>query len=368
MVQDGLTEIGDICEKVRDGVEFVNRTDRRMLSFSAIARQMQLTGKKLIHDCRTRWNSTYEMLSCALKFQAVFTRYAEQDEEFVDLLLSPEEWRKVEKVCGILEIFWKATQVISGSDYPTSNLFLPEILKVKNMLEARINDGDDFIQRMVAKMKQKFDKYWKECDKLMCIAAIMDPRQKMRGIEYALSKMYSTSEAQRHMTNVRNILFDFYQDYANADANVDAQIPTSGASSSQNQIQQTQDEYWDNLVDVAGTSQDQRSDLVEYLDKPLLPRGSDPKNFDCLFWWKTNKDVYPILSQMAADILAIPITTVASEATFSAGTRVIDSYRSSLAPETVEMLLCAGDWCRHLHGVKKKTKVNIKIIKFIIIV
>ncbi|KAL2900158.1 putative AC transposase [Bienertia sinuspersici] len=72
---------------------------------------------------------------------------------------------------------------------------------------------------------------------------------------------------------------------------------------------------------------------------------------------------YPILSKLATHVLAIPITTVASEATFSAGGRVIDPYRASLAPETVQMLICTGDWCRALHGVKRKNKV--RIIKYL---
>ena len=58
-------------------------------------------------------------------------------------------------------------------------------------------------------------------------------------------------------------------------------------------------------------------------------------------------------------ILAIPITIVASEATSSAGGRVIDTYRASLDPETVQALICGGDWIRKLHGVKKKNKVYI---------
>ena len=51
---------------------------------------------------------------------------------------------------------------------------------------------------------------------------------------------------------------------------------------------------------------------------------------------------------MACDIFAIPITIVSSEATFGAGSRVIDTYHASLAPEIVRALLRRGDWCRNL--------------------
>ncbi|KAL0375805.1 UNVERIFIED_CONTAM: putative AC transposase [Sesamum calycinum] len=60
---------------------------------------------------------------------------------------------------------------------------------------------------------------------------------------------------------------------------------------------------------------------------------------------------------MARDILAIPITTVASEATFSAGSKVIDKYCASLTSETVQVLLCGGDWLRKHFGVKKKIEL-----------
>ncbi|CAN6453897.1 unnamed protein product [Victoria cruziana] len=50
---------------------------------------------------------------------------------------------------------------------------------------------------------------------------------------------------------------------------------------------------------------------------------------------------------MARDILAIPISTVASESTFSTGGHILDSYRSRLDTKTVEALICAQDWLRH---------------------
>ena len=63
-------------------------------------------------------------------------------------------------------------------------------------------------------------------------------------------------------------------------------------------------------------------------------------------WWKANASRYPVLSQVARDILAIPISTVASESAFSTGGHVLDPYHSSLSPKTVEGLICAQDWFR----------------------
>ncbi|XP_027114050.2 zinc finger BED domain-containing protein RICESLEEPER 1 isoform X2 [Coffea arabica] len=105
--------------------------------------------------------------------------------------------------------------------------------------------------------------------------------------------------------------------------------------------------------------QPEKNELGIYFEDGLLSATEksslDIVNLDALKWWKSTTK-YKILPKIAADILAIPISTVASEATFSAGTRVLDSYRASLAPETVEMLMYVGDWCRRLHGVKKRDK------------
>lgn len=55
---------------------------------------------------------------------------------------------------------------------------------------------------------------------------------------------------------------------------------------------------------------------------------------------------------MARDILSIPISSVASESAFSAGGRVLDQFRSSLKPETVEVIICTGDWLRTKYVLK----------------
>ena len=68
------------------------------------------------------------------------------------------------------------------------------------------------------------------------------------------------------------------------------------------------------------------------------------KNFNILMWWKVNSTKFSILAEITRDVLAIPITTVASESAFSTEGHVIDPFRSSLAAKTVEALVCTQNW------------------------
>ncbi|KAK4415151.1 Zinc finger BED domain-containing protein RICESLEEPER 1 [Sesamum alatum] len=108
-----------------------------------------------------------------------------------------KDWRKAEKVCSVLELFWTATHIISGSDDPTSNLFLNEVSRVKVLLYKKTLENDMFIRDMVARMKVKFDKYWGETNLLMSIAAVLDPRCKLRALEFCFPRLYSSENVER---------------------------------------------------------------------------------------------------------------------------------------------------------------------------
>ena len=72
-----------------------------------------------------------------------------------------------------------------------------------------------------------------------------------------------------------------------------------------------------------------------------MPRSAE---FDILAWWKTNGLKYPTLQRVAKDVLAIPVSTVASESAFSTSGRHITPNRNRLHPDTLEALVCAQDW------------------------
>jgi hypothetical protein len=70
----------------------------------------------------------------------------------------------------------------------------------------------------------------------------------------------------------------------------------------------------------------------------------EDENFEILTWWKTNSNKYPVLSAMARDFLAIPVSTVSLESAFSLSSRILSDNRSSMTPQTLEALDCGKDW------------------------
>ncbi|XP_042988648.1 uncharacterized protein LOC122316179 [Carya illinoinensis] len=90
-------------------------------------------------------------------------------------------------------------------------------------------------------------------------------------------------------------------------------------------------------------SLESRSEVDRYLAEKCEDEGD---NFDLLNWWKVNSVRYRVLSKVARDVLVIPVSTVASESTFSTAGRVLDPFRSSLNPMMVEALICTQNWLR----------------------
>ena len=158
IVQDGFSGIKDVIKDVHESVRFINQNEARLNSFSDIVQQLQLPDRKLILDCKTRWNSTFEMLSTTIKFKEVFPRFKDWEPHY-ECCPNVKDWEKVEKICEILEVFNSIIKIISGSDIQLQIFFLNEVYRVKVLLDKKVNDENEFIQAMVAEMKSKFDKY-----------------------------------------------------------------------------------------------------------------------------------------------------------------------------------------------------------------
>jgi hypothetical protein len=114
------------------------------------------------------------------------------------------------------------------------------------------------------------------------------------------------------------------------------------------------------MSENGGGSVTAKSEIEKYFSEE---NEEDKQGFDILKYWKDNENRFPVLSHMARDLLAIPISTVASESAFSLGGRILDDFRSSLTSTMVEKLICASDWIRGSEyvSVEEDTEQLVKL-------
>ena len=70
--------------------------------------------------------------------------------------------------------------------------------------------------------------------------------------------------------------------------------------------------------------------LVHQLDSDTVSQFDD--SFNIINWWHEHKLTYPVLSILARDVLAVPVSTVSSESAFSTTGRTIEERWRRLEP------------------------------------
>ncbi|GKA28663.1 zinc finger BED domain-containing protein RICESLEEPER 2-like protein [Tanacetum coccineum] len=78
------------------------------------------------------------------------------------------------------------------------------------------------------------------------------------------------------------------------------------------------------------------TELDKYLNEDSLQNAD---GLDLLKWWKNFSGQFPILSKIAKDVLALPITAVRLETCYCTDSNVLNGFRSSLSHSMVEALV-----------------------------
>ncbi|XP_057528076.1 zinc finger BED domain-containing protein DAYSLEEPER-like [Amaranthus tricolor] len=182
---------------------------------------------------------------------------------------------------------------------------------------------------MAKGMKAKFDKYWENYSMILSMAAILDPRLKLQYVKFCFVQLDGRS-AEYKTEKVKESLFKLFEEYSQVDISpLDCTRVGSGNASL------TAFSSYEN------SSSQGRTQLDDYLGEHKLDPLSD---LDVLGWWKDNAKRFPQVASMARDLLSIPITTVASESSFSLGSRILTKWRASLLPESAETLVTTRSW------------------------
>ncbi|OWM71771.1 zinc finger BED domain-containing protein DAYSLEEPER [Punica granatum] len=342
----------EVIRKIRDSVKYVKTSESHEEKFVDLRNQLQVpSDKNLSLDNQTQWNTTFEMLAAASELKEVFTCLDTSDPDYRGGA-SLEEWKQVETLCTYLKPLYDAGSALTSPANASAITMFHEVWKIQSDLSRAVTSEDPFIAALTKLMLEKIDKYWKDCSLVLAIAVVMDPRFKMKLVEFSFSKMYG-EDAPTYVKIVDNGIHELFLEYvslplpltptyAEEGSGVRTDDPSSQGGGGTLLSDHGLTDFDVYIMETSG--QQMKSELDQYLDETLLPRVQE---FDVLGWWKLNKLKYPTLSKMARDILSIPVSTLAPEAVFDTTTREMDQYRSSLRPDTVDALFCAKDWMQY---------------------
>jgi hypothetical protein len=253
----------------------------------------------------------------------------------------------------------------------TAHTYFHEILEV-NALVNEWMSSDDFVQQdMGKKMKDKYWGQWhenlglqnekgkgkgKEKEKeninlLIFVACVLDPRYKLsQYVEIAIEDMFGEGVGQKVWAAITKCLHNLLEEYRAKNSSPSNVNPQPNNSDQSNNFGHSPRKARSNIVKrmklnsgMGSSNRGSRTELDRYLAEECE---EDVEKFDILAWWKSQSTRFPILSKLARDVLAIQISTVASESAFSTGGRVLDDFRTSLTPFMVEALVCTQDWLR----------------------
>ncbi|KAK0591335.1 hypothetical protein LWI29_000143 [Acer saccharum] len=260
--------------------------------------------KGLRQDIPTIWNSTYLMLENALYYRHAWCLLELFDINF-KLCPSASEWDKVKKSIKFFGIFYEIACIFSRTKCPTSNMYFPKMLVALITLKQNLESEDVFLKKLTNQMYTKFYKYWVDSCTILAIAVILDPRYKMKFVEFAFEKVYGDGLEQLEL--VRKTLYSLFSEYmtnSTGTSTSKASFASGVTSTFTHGTSFVMKEFDSSLV-----SDDciQKTQLELYLDEPRVDRSMD---LDILSFWKVNEFRYPVLATMARDVLTIPISTV----------------------------------------------------------
>ena len=147
IVQDGLSLISDGIEMIRDSVIYWTGSPKRRQKFEENARQLHVQcTKELVLDCKTRWNSTYLMLSIALIYKNVFSCLAKCETSYI-FLPHDYDWEVDKDIYRRLKFF-------SSCKYPTTNIYFALVCELKIVLNEWSLSSNEMISTMAESMHE----------------------------------------------------------------------------------------------------------------------------------------------------------------------------------------------------------------------
>ncbi|KAL1195989.1 Zinc finger BED domain-containing protein RICESLEEPER 2 [Cardamine amara subsp. amara] len=148
IVRDGLKKSKLSIVSIRNAVKYVPSSFTRLKSFAMRCETGKVCRGSLPLDVKTRWNSTYLILTSALKLRVAFEKMMIEDKLHCDCFFEEDEktkrkrvgpptdcdWEDVSRLVKFLKIFYKSTLTFSAMKIVNSTMCYNKIVDIERNL------------------------------------------------------------------------------------------------------------------------------------------------------------------------------------------------------------------------------------------
>ena len=220
----------------------------------------------------------------------------------------------------------------------------------------------------------------KNINMMLIVATVFDPSNKLELAKLCFEELYGldTVDYKEMYESLMCLLRSLFKEYSSRHG---PRVDPSYQSSQSDQSTQPRDQSIErmevvddfvgykrmdvrykqklNEIGIREKKDELETYLKESVEQPDLMIGME---YDVLSWWRKNSVKFPILSEIARDVLAIQVSSVASESAFSTSGRLLEPHRSCLTHYMVEVLMCTEQWMKQDIKMESRVLTNPQIL------
>jgi hypothetical protein len=158
----------------------VHYSPQRMEQLENACRLCSIDFVKPVLDVVTRWNSTYDMLSVAIRLKPALNSLLSSQTDLQKHMLSQDEWDLFDDIIEFLTIFKDLTTKMS-QNAPTVSWIIPLFNILFDHVEdiADGNDHSEFVQNAATQARHKLQEYYTKTNTTTMLCTLLDPRRKL---------------------------------------------------------------------------------------------------------------------------------------------------------------------------------------------
>ncbi|XP_061725455.1 E3 SUMO-protein ligase ZBED1-like [Cydia pomonella] len=320
-----MENVANVCSKASKIVGHFRHSNVAAKELETMQEQLEMKQLNLIQSCKTRWNSTYEMLDRLLVnripvMNVLNDRTKTLPSTAQRLEMFEAEWFLIDELVKILKPLQVATNLLCSDAHSPVSMVRPLLQAI---IKNHLNDDDTDSEtakgvKLIIKteLEERFKLIWnQDCEvNARQIASLLDPRYKDLCDEHIDARQLIRNKVMAKLQN--SVPIEDREQSTEADENSN--------KSALEYIYKTKS--YSNMHPL--------EQFNTYLAEPQIRFDMDPFQ-----WWKLRAVRYPAVADIAKNYLCIPATSASSERTFSTAGNIVTAKRSCLLPKNVSLLV-----------------------------